>query len=124
MCVTLATLNTRLRHWLKQPAGLFAVASLLVALVWTGVPRVEVHAHDNGNTPHTSHAHDHAPDTGEQPAGESVSHAHVSVVPATVAPASVSLSPALLSPVMVAVARPDTIAVSSRPTELFRPPIA
>lgn len=121
----------RRRRWLQQPARLLALAVLMFAFASAGVSKLEAHAHAHGHAPHTVHspAHDHAaPAEGyagdQQPAeDEALLHVHCTTVVATAIPAMTRFTPVEVVSVLTRVP-PARIALSNRPSEHFRPPIA
>jgi hypothetical protein len=137
----LAKLGKGLRFALRRPAGRMFCALLVLILVFTGIPRIEAHAHAQGEASHAPMVHqgfsiDHAHHDGHDhesghtqhpkgdgsPASERMQHVHL--LPHAVAlPPSVTPLPEERS-APPPVATRGILRLLSRPDELFRPPIA
>lgn len=129
--MSLSTLRTALHRRVRRPAGTLALALLLAVVQMTGVPRIELHAHAQGDASHVNHPHgvdhdlgrhDHRP--GEHPDGETVWHFHLAAVAAAVIPASAMPETGLPRPRAEPLEYHDSLTLIRRPTEHFRPPIA
>ena len=137
--MTLGRLRKGLRRALRRPPGRWLAGVLLLALAATGFPRLEAHAHAQGEHAHATiihqgpsldhdhHAgHGHADEShdGHAPATDATGPVqHVHLMPHAVAlPADPSLVPVVRA-VPKLRAPPLFIAPTSRPEEVFRPPI-
>jgi hypothetical protein len=138
--MALTKLGKGLRSFLRRTPGRLLAGLLFLAIVATGYPRIEAHAHARGEPSHAPiihlgvtpdhdhhHGHDHGPGEphdGGASAGKLrnvVQHLHLLPHVVALPPALIQLPmPRLASQLPVA---QFSIAPSIRPEELFRPPI-
>lgn len=138
--MTLGRMQAVLQRGLRRPSGRLLTVLLILAVVATGFPRLEAHAHMQGELPHATmvhqgatldhdhHAgHGHALDEPHDADGagahgtDTVQHLHL--LPHAVAlPASVNAVPVVRA-ASASMAPRHPVAPATRPEELFRPPI-
>lgn len=129
--MTLSAIRTLLQRSLRRPVGALALGLLLAVVQFAGVPRIELHAHTQGDASHVDHVHGvdhdlgrHDHRRGEHPDGEAVWHFHLAAVAAAVIPASAVPEAAMPRPRGEPLEYRESLPLARRPTKVFRPPIA
>lgn len=138
--MTLGRMQSVLQRSLRRPCGRVLTVLLILAVVATGFPRLEAHAHMQGELPHAtmvhqgstfdhdhhaghSHALDEPHDAGGSGSAPHDTVQHLHLLPHVVAlPASVNAVPVVRA-ATASMAPRQLIAPATRPEKLFRPPI-